>query len=777
MIVHHLKVSWRNIKRYKIFSGLNIASLTLGIVFTLLIGLWVHDEWSYNRFHQHLDDLFFVRTNAVWDGLKTFSTTPGPLRDAIVKEVPEVKAATRMSGGNDHLLSMGKDSRKLHGLYVDPDFLLMFSFPTIAGDVRTALAAPTQIVLTKSVSDRFFGSQDPIGQEITIDQEMTCTVGAVLEDVPNHSEIQFDWLRPWQVFEKERAWSTTWGNVSFATYLQLRPEASIDEVNRKIAHIGNAEEHALEFFGQPMQDRYLYGKYEAGRQAGGRIEYVRLFSIIAIFLLVIACINFMNMSSARSSTRAKEIGIRKSVGASRNALVRQFMGEAILVSLISMVLAILITQGALSWFNQMFEKEIEIPYGNPLFYASAGVLVLVTGLLAGSYPAFFLSGLRPNAVLKGEVLKNSDRTILLRKGLVIFQFAISALLIIATLVINNQIHFIKHKNLGLDRQHLFYTYISPDQAQIFRERVSSSPAIASMTITGDNPMNLDGSSGDLVWPGKDPDEMVLVAPLQVGNDFVKTMALELIAGRDFSSEFGSDSTNYILNENAVKAIGIEDPIGAEIEFWNGKGKIIGVLKDYHLESLHVPIRPLVLTYVPDNWIAWIRPAFGRTSEAIAHVQKVTKEMNPKYPFEYTFADEAFEKQYHNETLTASIANIFGCIAIIISCLGLLGLAIYSAERRRREIGIRKILGATISNIIQLISREFLILVVLALIIAMPIGWYMMQKWLDQFAYNIHFEWWMFVLTSLIAIAIAMLTVGVQGLRSALADPIESIRSE
>ena len=777
MTLHNLKVSWRNIKRYKVFSTLNVVSLTLGTAFTMLIGLWVHDEWSYNRFHEHLEDLYFVRTNAQWEGLRTFATTPGPLREVIISEVPEVKAATRLTSEHDHIVSKGKKNLKLNGLYVDQDFLQMFSFPVITGDLNTALSAPTDIVLTESTAAKIFGFKDPLGQSITLDKDHEFIVCAVVQDPPYHSEIQFNWLLPWKIFEKTRDWSTTWGNVSFATYLLLQPDAEIEKVNGKIAQIGNASEHDLEFFIQPLEDRYLYGKYEAGIQVGGRIEYVRLFSIIAIFLLLIACINFMNLSTARSSTRAKEIGVRKSIGASRVSLIRQFVGEAMLLSLLSLGLAIIITQVALSWFNPLFGKEIEIDFANPVFWIASGVLVLFTGIMAGNYPAFFLSGLKPSTVLKGDAIKNNDRSILLRKGLVIFQFAISILLIIGTLVINNQINFIKNKNLGLDRQHLYYTFINHTQTQTFRKEVLSSSAIESVTVTGDNPMSLDGSSGDLKWPGKDPNEMVLVAPLQVGDDFIKTMGLELIDGRAFSREFGSDSTNYIVNEATVKAIGLEDPIGAEMEFWNGKGNIVGVLKNYHLESLHVPIRPQVLVYEPENWIAWIRPARGKTEDAIAHVQKVAESLNPGYPFDFAFADTEFEKQYRNETITASIANVFGAVAIIISCLGLLGLAIYSTERRRKEIGIRKILGATIGSIVTLLSKEFLMLVLIALVIALPLGWLIMQRWLDQFAYNIDFHWWMFVLTALIAIFIALMTVGLQSFNSARVNPVNSISDQ
>ena len=777
MILNILKVGLRNILRSKVFSALNLISLTLGITFLLLIGLWVHDEWSFNRFHENLDDLYFVRTNANWDGLQTFTTTPGPLRDVIKDQIPEVKASTRVTGAQDGLLSFTEKKLTQSGIYVDPDFLQMFSFGVVNGDIQKALDTPSKIVLTKSVSDKLFGADDPIGKEIILDKDRTYSVSLIVEDVPFNSEIRFDWILPWEVFEKDRNWSKTWGNISFSTYLQCLQGATMQEVEEKIATIGKANENGLTFFLQPMADRYLYGNYEAGVQQGGRIEYIRLFSLIALFLLLIACINFMNMATARSNTRAKEIGVRKSVGASRSALISQFIFESILLTTISTFLALFMTQVFLASINQFFEKNISIDYSNPYLWFGIVVLILITGILAGSYPAFFLSGLSPDSLHKKNTSLGQDRSVLVRRGLVIFQFAISAFLILGTLIIHRQIHFVKNKNLGLDRNHLFAVFIDPAKSDIFRQEVLKSVAVKSTTVTGDNPMNLGSSSGDLEWPGKNPDEMTLVAPLQVGDDFLQTMGMDLVAGRPFSKSFKSDTSNYLLNEAAVKATGIENPIGTEVSFWNGTGKIVGVIKDYHLESLHVPIRPQVLVYEPENWIAWIRPAMGKTEEALAHVEKVVKELNPGYPFEFKFADSEYEKLYHNETLTAKIANIFGILAIIISCLGLLGLAVYSAERKKKEISIRKILGASIGSLMQLLSKEFLALVLLALLLAFPVGWYSMQKWLEKFAYTVDLHWWIFFIAGGVPLVIALFTVCVLGFKAAIANPIEALRSE
>ncbi len=777
MLWNYLKVSWRNIRRNKSISFLNIVSLTIGVTFLLITGLWVTDEWRYNRFHTNLNDLYFIHTNANWGSLQTWPTTPGPLRDVLKQEVPEIKAATRITWPNDHLLSVDQKIVKRSGIYVDPDFLHMFSFPLLAGDLNTALSSPTQIVLTKRVADNLFGIEDPVGKTVYFNKDQPFVVSAVVEDVPVNSEIQFEWLLPWQVFEKERSWSKTWGNVSFSTYIQLNDGPTMAEVNSKISTIGNAKDHDLQFFLQPLSEKYLYDKFTAGKQDGGRITYVHLFSLIAVFLLVIACINFMNLATARASTRTKEIAVRKSIGASRLSLIKQFLGESILTSILAVIAAVVLTYISLSFFNQLFDKQIEINYAHPLFWIATLSLALMTGLLAGTYPALFLSRLRPNKILKGNTFSESDRSVNIRKVLVIFQFAISAFLIVGTIVIHSQIIFVKNKNLGFDRDHLFYTFINGTHSATFKEQVMRSPAIESMTITGNNPMNVDASSGDLQWPGKNPEEMVLVAGLQVGEDFAKTMKLDLVAGRMFSKDFPGDTSNYVLNQAAIKAIGVEEPIGTEVEFWNGKGKIIGVLKDYHLESLHVPIRPMVLTYEPENWIAWVRPVAGKMEQAIAHVKEVAANLNPDQPFECVFADSEYEKLYRNEILTSKIANIFGGTAIAVSCLGLLGLAIFAAERRRKEISIRKILGASLLAIVRLLGRDFMGLVFIALLLALPLGWLIMKDWLQQFAYAIQMEWWIFLVAGLLPLVLALATVGYMGMRSALANPVDALRDE
>lgn len=781
MLRNFLKIAWRNLLRYKGFTIINVVGLTLGIAFALLIGTWIKDEWNYNRFHANLEDLHYVLTNDHCCGLETWVTTPEPLADAMKAEVPEIKAATRMTWGDKVLLSVGEQNLKSEGLYADPDILTMFSFPVLEGNPVTALAAPNDIVLTESLAESLFGSENPVGQSVTLNNKEVFTVSAVVEDVPAQSEIQFAWLAPWQTYMSDRSWLKNWRNVNIRTYVQVQPGVEAAAVSEKIAYLGEAREHKLEFFLQPLSETYLYSKWEAGVQNGGRIEYVRLFSAIAAFLLLIACINFMNLATARSSRRAREIGIRKVVGASRFSLMRQFLGEALLLTLLSLFLAVVLAQAGLALFNEVFGKSIAIDFSDPLFWGAAMSLALFVGLLAGSYPAVLLSSLRPSKILKGDILKVGDKSTWLRQGLVVFQFAVSVFLIVGTMVIHRQIYFVKNTNLGIDRQDMFYTFLEgklEGNQETLRQELEASPLIQSVTFTGNNPMNLNSSSQSLKWPGMDPDEQMLVAAMSVGDGFTKTMGIELVAGRDFSGDRPADTSNYIVNQSTVEAIGLEDPIGAEIEFWNGKGTIVGVTRDYHLNSLHVPIRPMILTYAPENtWMAWVKPAAGKTTEALAYAQAVAEKLNPGYPFDPRFADEEFARQYQSETLTGKLANVFAGIAILISCLGLFGLAAYSVERRRKEIGIRKVLGASVRSIIELLSVNFLKLIFFSLLFALPAGWYFTQQWLQSFAYRIDLEWWIFAAAGLAAVAIAAITISGQAIRAATGSLVEAIEEE
>ncbi len=784
MIKNFFKVATRSLWRYKSYSLLNIIGLSLGIAFALVIGLWIQDEWSYNRFHENIDQLHQVYTNADWDGIQTYSRTPGPLRDLLREETPEVIAASRLVNvsQDEQILTVGDRKIRGGGIYVDQDFLQMFSYPLIVGDPQTVLQDPTSILITEELGRKLFGVSSPMGKTIKISESIELEVRGILQKCPENSTLQFEWIAPIDLWLRENEWAKTWGNISFATYALLDEHADPAQVSTKIEDLSSGENESLQFFLHPFADVYLEGQFEAGVATGGRIEYVRLFALIAFILLIVACINFTNLATARASRRAKEIGVRKSVGASRSALILQFMGEALVLVLLSLGTALVGTQLLVAHFNELFARDLALDFQDPVFWIGTTVLVLATTLLAGSYPALVMSRQKSVDILKGSVMAARDGGSKLRNALVTLQFAISLALILGTVVIGKQMKFIQQSNLGIDRENLLYTVLPEDlwseKGETFRSQVLASPAIAAATFTTDDAVSINGSSGDLQWPGKDPEEMLLVNPLKVGNDFLSTMNLSLVAGREFSGDFPADSSNYIINETAVKAMGLEDPLGTSIKFWNGEGSIVGVVKDYHLQSVHHPIVPQIFVYEPSFQIGlWFRTAAGETAAALAHVREVSEQFSPGHPLVLNFVDEEYARLYRNEAITAELSRIFGGVAIAVSLLGQLGLVAYSAERRKKEIGIRKILGASVTEIIYLMSGKFLRISILALLIGLPLGYFLMQNWMQRFAYSVELKVSTLLAIGFMVMTLVVVTVALRCLSVATTNPIHAVRDE
>ncbi len=785
MLKNYLKVALRNIWRNKVFSFINVAGLALGLACSLLILLWVQDELRYDRFHAQGDRLYRVMANLHWGTLLTIETTPGPLTEALKREMPEfthvVKVGTDNFGGMfkvDNTSGLEKGGR-----LASPDFFQMFSFPLVEGNARTALLEPNAVVISRTLARKYFGNGSPVGKIIRFNggEDIDFMVTGVMQDVPRHSSLAFDFVIPIAFLEQRADWTKTWGNYSFHTYVALRPDASRQRVEAKLKNFLSRQNKGVkdELFLHPLTEMYLYSKFENGKPAGGRIEYVRLFSGVAVFLLLIACINYMNLATARSAKRAKEVGIRKVAGGSRALLTGQFMGEAVLTALLAIGLAVLLVSLLLPAFSTLTGKHIELTYG-PSFLLTLLGIALLTGLVAGSYPALFLSGLNPVRVLKGT-LKFGTGALLFRKGLVVFQFALSILLIVGTLLVYRQIQYAKNKNLGLDRENVITLAVEGDLArhlEAFAQEVGHLPGVQAVTSASDDPTAVTGSSADLDWPGKGVKGAVEVAGLRVGYDFLRTMGISLKEGRDFSRQFAGDSANYILNEAAVRAMGLNDALGQEMSFWQGKGKVIGVVQDFHLTSLHETIRPLVIVLMPKyNSLLLVKAQRGRTPLALAGLQQAYRKYNPGYPFEYHFLDETFERQYKSETLVGELAKYFSILAVFISCLGLFGLAAFTAEQRTKEIGIRKVLGASVADLVALLSKEFIKLVGVAFVLASPLAWYAVHQWLQKFAYREEIAWWVFVLAGGLAVLIAVLTVSFQSLKVALANPVKSLRSE
>ncbi len=762
--------------------------LALGMACSLLIGLWVRDELSYDRFLPDVDNISFVRVNFTnpnnpSDEIATNFVTPGPLQEAIAQSVPEVAAVTKINFSRDLLIKVGEKAAKEKGHYATDDFFGVFDLPAVYGDPKAALAQPNQIVITRKVAEKYFPNGLALGKTLQLDNDKVYVVGAIIEDLPHNSTLQFDWLVNWKVQQQD--WMKTWGNNSFQTFVRLRPHTTLAQA--EAAMVGIYPRFAGKNFdtGRPtlqaITDLHLYSEYKNGKSIGGRIEYVRVFAIVALFILLIACINFMNLATARSATRAKEVGVRKVVGALRSSLVGQFLSESILTSLLAVVLALGLVWAVLPTFNTVFEKQLTLNLVEPSLWLIVLVLVIITGVLSGSYPALFLSSLQPIKILKGRLQFGSGPAFF-RRALVVFQFSLSIFLIVGMLAVGKQMNYLRTKNLGLDRENVLYWpiegFTETKKFDAFLGEVVRQPAIASATTTGSLPINIQSSSGDLKWPGKDPNLNTQVSAMWVGSDFIQTMNIKLLNGRDFRANSRADSANYIINEATAKLMKMTNPVGKEVEFWMGKGRIIGLMKDFHLQSLHEAITPLILcTEYRNTSYLLVRTRVGQTQQAITELTTISKQFNPNYPFDFHFLNEEYEHLYRSEQQVHTLVNYFGILAILISCLGLFALAAFMAEQRTKEIGVRKVLGASVQNIVGLLSADFLKLVVVALMLASPLAWWALDKWLGTFAYQTELTWWIFGVAGVLAVVIAFLTVSYQSVKAALVNPVTSLRSE
>jgi putative ABC transport system permease protein len=704
---------------------------------------------------------------------------------------------------------VGEKIVRLNGSRASSNFFSLLSYPLIQGKPESALADVHSIAISRKMADLFFESPAAaIGKTIRYENRLDFVVRAVFENVTAQSSLQFDFLFSW---ETQKTHQLEYSSIETETYLQLAPTASARETEKKIdqflaTRLDFKNGPQIQAGLQPFGDRYLHDTFVNGRPEEGRIAYVRLFSGIAIFILLIACINFMNLATARSAKRAKEVGLRKVVGSTRGPLIGQFLSEAMLFALLAMLLSVLLLVLLLPAFNAFTGKEIASPLPQLSFWFSLIALVLVTGLVAGSYPAFYLSSLQPIRVLKGNGENRTLRTrkergttlrrspvrftqgaTWFRKGLTVFQFVLSIVLIIATLVITRQIRYVQNTRLGYDRENLIYVRIDGDLVREkkyldFKQRAAGLPGIALIDRSTEAPhqMNFVAATDAINWEGKDNNAAVGVKPASVGYDFVRIMGLEIVEGRDFSHLNPTDSADaFLVNEEAVKEMGLKNPIGKWVSAWKKRGHIIGVLKDYHSQSMREVIRPVLLDVkeYEDFGVILARTRPGQTKEALASLEKVYKEVNPAYAFNYQFVDEEYNKMYTSELIISKLSILFAALAILISCLGLLGLVMFAAEQRVKEIGIRKVLGASLGQIIALFSRDFLRLVFIAFLIAAPLAWYSMNHWLQNFAYRVDLYWWIFALAGGAAILIALLTVSYQAVKSAMANPVKSLRTE
>jgi putative ABC transport system permease protein len=790
MFKNYLNTAFRNLWKNKAFSLINVMGLALGLACSLLIMLWVNEEYHVDAFHKNGAQLYSVYERQIRDGVvNAFHGGPGLMADEMKRTLPEVQYASNYAWNELCTFEANNKIIKENGNHAGQDFFKLFTYSLLEGNAITALQTPLDIAISKKMAEDFFGSPaEAIGKTIRYQNRKDLKITAVFADVPRNSTIQFDYILNWQSFVEDNEWVKDWTNNGPATYIMLRPGTNAKAFEKKISRFLDKynKEQTPHFYVrlgiQRYDDIYLHSNFDKrGELSGGRIQYVQLFSIVAIFILLIGCINFMNLITARSVKRAREIGVRKVVGAMRFSLVRQFIGEALLVVSIAVIISLALVVLILPQFNHLTSKEIKIPFNDPGFWYLVCGLVLVTGFVSGSYPALYLSSFKPVRVLKGS-LTFSRNALWFRKGLVVFQFTLSIILIIGTIVVSRQIDYIQHTNLGYDRENLVYVPLEGDltaKYELFKNQAIQMQGIKSITRMTDNPTQIENGTGGVQWEGKDPDVDIDFTHAAVGYDFVKTMHLQMAQGRDYSKDFASDSVGYIINESALKIIGFKDPIGKPLTFWQKKGTIIGVLKDFHFNSLHTKINPMVLRLGEDiEWgSALVRTAPGKTKEALASLEKICKALNPKFPFTYKFSDEEYQKLYTSEQVVSQLTNYFSFLGIFISCLGLLGLVLFTSEQRTKEFGIRKVLGASPVSLFNLLSKEFLLLVVIAMFIASPLAWLAMNTWLQNYEYRVDISWRMFVTAGVLATLIALITVSFQAIKAAIANPVKSLRTE
>ena len=792
MLRHFFVVGFRNLVRNKTFSVINICGLTLGIACSMAIFLWVQEERRVDAFHTNGQQLYQVYERNFYDGqVQADYPTQGLLADELKKQVPEIAWASGMdyaaAPGSQNTLEAQDKIAKWDGRFAGEDFFNMFSYPILSGDASTALNEPISLAISRNIAEFYFGSPEmAIGQTIRFDNHENLRVSAVFENIPAASSIKFDFLKSWKAYVAENDWVHNWGNTSPSTFIQLRSDADPDQVETRIRdfvyrYMPKNEGFRIELALQPYGERYLHSTFHNGYIQGGRIEYVRLFTILGIFLIIIACVNFMNLATARAGKRAREVGVRKVVGAARFALFRQFTGEAVLLSLLATMLAILLLGIMLPAFNMLTGKQMTLPLTAASFWCMSIGIALLAGMLAGSYPAVFLAGLKPVGILKGN-FRFGRGSILLRKALVTFQFSMAVLLIIGMLIVNQQVGYIQQKNLGYDRSNLVYIPIEGDMVnnyETFKDEALRLTGVEYVSKMRNSPTVISHHYGDIGWEGKDPKLVLPFADAVVGYDFIKTLDLKLVAGRDFSKDFGTDSMGFLVNETAARRMGYADPVGKNVWWGSHRGSIIGVIKDFHFSSMHTAIEPLIVR-LDENW-SWgtilVRMVPGKTQATMGSLEALYKSLNPKFPFSFQFSDQEYDKLYRSEQVISRLSGIFTFLAIFISCMGLFGLATLTAEQRRKEIGIRKTIGASVLHIIKLVTADLIRPVGLAFVLATPIAWLVMNRWLQNYAYKIDIHWFVFAWAGIAIIGIAMLTVCWQIARAAMANPVKSLRTE
>jgi putative ABC transport system permease protein len=786
MIKNYFKTTLRSLVKNRSYSFLNISGLAIGITCASLIFLWIQDELTFNHNFEKRDRIYRIYENQTYEGkVSTFHAAPGPMAKAMKADIPGIKNAARMGGTGPQLFSLGDKTINEQGDYADKEILSMLDLPFIHGNSANALQQLHAVVINETMAKKFFGDTDPTGKTLRMNNEQDFTVTGVFKDLPKNSTFQFQWLAPMENIDHKQPWMDMWGANWAHTFVELEPSADITSVNKRLSNYINtkADHNTTVCFLFAMNDWNLHDSFVDGKMSGGKIQYVKLFSFIAWIILLIACINFMNLSTARSEQRAKEVGVRKVMGAGKGKLIGQFIGEAVIMSFIAVILAVGLVYLALPSFNNLVQKELAVNIFEPAHLIYLILIGAVTGLLAGSYPAFYLSSFNPIAVLKNIRIKSSAGSGFIRQSLVVIQFSISIILIIGTVIIYQQIQHVKSRELGYNKNNLIYINTQGKMVDHFSgiyNDLKKTDVVENAALSDDPVLEVGSNTDNYTWAGKDPSKNPLISWENVSPEFVPTMGMKLVAGRNFYADSKLDSNNVIINEAFAKQMGKEGRVGGIIRDGGKKAyQVTGIVKDFLYNDMYVSSAPALMYCHPAGTrVLSVRFKSGANlQDALTKVGDIIKANNPGYPFEYKFIDDDFNELFKTENLIGTLAGVFAGLAIFISCLGLFGLAAYTAERRIKEIGIRKVLGASVSGLAGLLSKDFLQLVGISCIIAFPVAFWALHKWLESYQYRVSINWWVFAIAGVLAMAIALATVSFQALKAALMNPVKSLRSE
>ena len=789
MFKNYLKIAIRNLIKYKGYSFINITGLAIGLACSIFILLWIQDELMFDKFHKNIDNLYRLEQDQFYSG-ETFhvNVTPYPVGPAYKEQLPEVSNACRQSWMPDILFKYNeKIITQENVIAADPALFEMFSFPIISRSTNEILLDPHSMVITRETAEKYFGNEDPVGKVINLNKEFDFTVSAVCEKPPHNSSIQFDVVLPFEFLREIGRWNENWGSNSITTYLELQPNVSTVDVDKKLTGIlrQNSDKSTNVYMVAPLKDLHLYSYFGYG-EPNQDIQYVYIFSIIALFVLLIACINFMNLATAKSANRAKEIGLRKVTGANRFGLVKQFFGESVLMAGIGTILAVLIVFLLLPLFNELTSKELPKDILiNPVILGGLVFITLLTGIIAGLYPSVYLSSFQPVQVLKGT-LKTGAKGSTFRRVLVVFQFSLSIFLIVGTVIVYSQLDYMKNKKLGYDKEHLVYSFMPRDvkpKYDLLKNRLKNLANVVEVSAGDHRPNYIGSNTGGVEWDGKDPEMKVLIGTHSVDFNYLKATGIELVEGRDFKEDFQADvwmdsTANFIVNEEVVKLMNKKSVVGERLSMWGRTGHIVGVMKNFHYRSIKDKIEPLLFMLRPEQVdFICVRIAPNTVPSTMDEIETVWSELFPDNPFEFQFVDKDFEWMYRREQQMVDLLKYFAVMAVIIACLGLFGLSSFSAEQRTKEIGIRKVLGANEPSLVLMLCKEFIVLVSISSLVAWSLSYYVMYEWLQGFAYRFDLGVDIFLFSGILALAISLLTVSYQAIKAAIANPVKALKYE